>query len=461
MNNNLNTQNKSSNLQINNSNTIFYQNKSLSFHDMNFIKNSTREILSLENIEKYFNQEDYKRLIPFLPTHNEGSKFSINDIKLQIKEIYNPENSKIGVSPLENFKNMLSNNYFSKHYQKNFEKLKNDSLEEYIKSYEKTYKYLRINQDKYEKINYKNENNYIEEEGSMNNLLYNQYNFDYESNSFLASSGYTTILSEEELEQEVNEYRENLSESNQNVVKERDDNLVGILSNERFQILKTNKNQLTIRARTKEEIKDFQKQETERYKNPHLPWLYNNFDGSTCIVAPVLKKFPTNSNSKPRDHVLLRPERPSYVTILCLARDAAGRLPDGVGTRADICDLLKDSQYVNEKLSDSQINNIVSGALDRLHYEKDPCVKYDLQRKLWIYLHKNRTKDDLAWQEQSKRNDLLKSDSKIDNTSEIDLKSDEKNDFKDNMSISVSTINLNMNNISIPIQSKIFYIIIM
>jgi len=37
--------------------------------------------------------------------------------------------------------------------------------------------------------------------------------------------------------------------------------------------------------------------------------------------------------------------------------------------------------------------------LDRLHYEKDPCVKYDLQKKLWIYLHKNRTVDYPAWNE--------------------------------------------------------------
>lgn len=38
-----------------------------------------------------------------------------------------------------------------------------------------------------------------------------------------------------------------------------------------------------------------------------------------------------------------------------------------------------------------QIHTVVSGALDRLHYEKDPCVKYDNARKVWIYLHKTRT----------------------------------------------------------------------
>lgn len=39
---------------------------------------------------------------------------------------------------------------------------------------------------------------------------------------------------------------------------------------------------------------------------------------------------------------------------------------------------------------------MVSGALDRLHYEKDPCVKYDVNRKLWIYLHRSRTEDEFG-----------------------------------------------------------------
>ena len=43
-----------------------------------------------------------------------------------------------------------------------------------------------------------------------------------------------------------------------------------------------------------------------------------------------------------------------------------------------------------------QINQVVSGALDRLHSEKDPCVKYDVTRKLWIYLHRNRTEDEFG-----------------------------------------------------------------
>jgi len=75
------------------------------------------------------------------------------------------------------------------------------------------------------------------------------------------------------------------------------------------------------------------------------------------------------------------------------------RLPDGVGTRADICELIKDSAYTVENIPENQLNSIVSGALDRLHYEKDPCVKYDADKKLWIYLHKNRTIDFSGWKD--------------------------------------------------------------
>lgn len=40
----------------------------------------------------------------------------------------------------------------------------------------------------------------------------------------------------------------------------------------------------------------------------------------------------------------------------------------------------------------------MSGALDRLHYEKDPCVKYDIGRKLWIYLHRDRSQEEFGKQ---------------------------------------------------------------
>ena len=40
-----------------------------------------------------------------------------------------------------------------------------------------------------------------------------------------------------------------------------------------------------------------------------------------------------------------------------------------------------------------QISTVASGALDRLQSEQDACVRYDGERKLWIYLHGNRALD--------------------------------------------------------------------
>lgn len=108
-----------------------------------------------------------------------------------------------------------------------------------------------------------------------------------------------------------------------------------------------------------------------------------NEDGTTSIVGPVIKKRASShsnhqKNQKPRDHPQLSANRPAIVTLLCLARDAASRLPNGVGTRADILELIKQSQWIKNEEENTVSNNstevlnsIVSGALDRLHYEED------------------------------------------------------------------------------------------
>jgi len=145
----------------------------------------------------------------------------------------------------------------------------------------------------------------------------------------------------------------------------------------------------------------YREQETDRYNNPTRPWVFQLAGGGSAIVAPVAKKISTAQNSKPREHFLLKADRPSYITILCLVRDAAARLPNGEGTRADICELLKESQYINETVTDDKLSTVVSGALDRLHYEDDPCVKYDSDKKLWIYLHKDRTEEYGPWIDQT------------------------------------------------------------
>ncbi|XP_067944021.1 nuclear factor related to kappa-B-binding protein-like isoform X2 [Watersipora subatra] len=141
----------------------------------------------------------------------------------------------------------------------------------------------------------------------------------------------------------------------------------------------------------------FHQQEKIRYAHPHRCFTYK-LNGKEYLVGPikgVYDKVSLNSNNKAREHVLLVNDRPSYVTILTLVRDAAARLPNGEGTRYEICDLLQQSQFISESAPSSHINTVVSGALDRLHYEKDPCVKFDSGKKNWMYLHGDRTAGEL------------------------------------------------------------------
>ncbi|KAE8592096.1 hypothetical protein XENTR_v10018646 [Xenopus tropicalis] len=149
-----------------------------------------------------------------------------------------------------------------------------------------------------------------------------------------------------------------------------------------------------VRPSSGEEKHVFQEQERHRYIQPHKAFTFR-MHGFESVVGPVKGVFDKETSlNKAREHSLLRSDRPAYVTILSLVRDAAARLPNGEGTRAEICELLKDSQFLAPDVTSAQVNTVVSGALDRLHYEKDPCVKYDIGRKLWIYLHRDRSEEE-------------------------------------------------------------------
>ncbi|KAJ8298010.1 hypothetical protein KUTeg_024541 [Tegillarca granosa] len=139
-----------------------------------------------------------------------------------------------------------------------------------------------------------------------------------------------------------------------------------------------------VRATTEEEKLMFREQEKRRFENPHKGFTYK-MHGYESVVGPVKGVYTKeNAMTKAREHAievkltqLLRNH--SDIRYKCIMRDAAARLPNGEGTRGDICELLKDSQFL---------------APDRLHSEKDPCVKYDVNRKLWIYLHRSRTEEE-------------------------------------------------------------------
>ncbi|KAH0779488.1 hypothetical protein KY290_005915 [Solanum tuberosum] len=91
---------------------------------------------------------------------------------------------------------------------------------------------------------------------------------------------------------------------------------------------------------------------------------------------------------------ILKRNRPPFITLHCLVRDAAAGLPGGVGSRDDVCVLARDSQFIVEDISNSRLSKTVKGGLDRLHYEDDPCVKYEMGRHRWTYLHGDRKVED-------------------------------------------------------------------
>ncbi|KAH7677953.1 nuclear factor related to kappa-B-binding protein [Dioscorea alata] len=162
---------------------------------------------------------------------------------------------------------------------------------------------------------------------------------------------------------------------------------------ERFRDLRAQKSLSTISPSSDEVRSYFRREELLRYSVPDRAFSYTAADGKKSIVAP-LRRGGGKPTAKARDHFMLKPDRPPHVTILCLVRDAAARLPGSIGTRADVCTLIRDSQYVVEDVNDVQVNQVVSGALDRLHYERDPCVQFDPDRKLWVYLHRDREEED-------------------------------------------------------------------
>lgn len=143
-----------------------------------------------------------------------------------------------------------------------------------------------------------------------------------------------------------------------------------------------------------EEIMELREQERKRFEHPDKAFTYR-MHGFESVVGPV-KGIYTQipALTKARGHTMLTDDRPSFVTILTLVRDATARLPNGEGTRTDICELLRSSQYICPLASEAVLQTIVSGALDRMHTENDPCVRYDSKRKIWIYLHRNRTEEE-------------------------------------------------------------------
>jgi len=146
----------------------------------------------------------------------------------------------------------------------------------------------------------------------------------------------------------------------------------------------------TVRPSSSQEKLLYQEQEARRYANPGSAWQWQCYDYS-ATVAPIKN---INPGVRPKNHIMLVPDRPASVSLLTLVRDAVSRLPNGEGTRSDIVELLRDSQYLVPDVETSALTTTVSGALDRLQNDQDAPVKYDNNRKIWIYLHRAKTLED-------------------------------------------------------------------
>lgn len=163
---------------------------------------------------------------------------------------------------------------------------------------------------------------------------------------------------------------------------------------ERFKDVKALKRISTISPSCDEIRAYFRREETLRYSMPKRAFYYTALDGKKSAVAP-LKRCSGKPTVRGREHFMLKEDRPASFTILCLVRDAASRLPGSIGTRADVCILVRDSQFLVEDIDDeSQFIRAVSGGLDRLHFEDDPCVRFDKEKQLWFYLHGEKQEED-------------------------------------------------------------------
>ena len=150
----------------------------------------------------------------------------------------------------------------------------------------------------------------------------------------------------------------------------------------------------TIPESSPEERALYREEEARRYESPETAFRFTSRDGEPVSVAPL--QLPGSKAPKMRPHALLIKKRSPAVTILSLVRDACARFPAGVGTRADLCILFRDTQYLVEDADLEQVSQCVGSAMDRLRYQKDSCVSYNLETRMWTYLHKERNEGDFA-----------------------------------------------------------------
>ncbi|GLD91757.1 hypothetical protein PINS_up000290 [Pythium insidiosum] len=143
------------------------------------------------------------------------------------------------------------------------------------------------------------------------------------------------------------------------------------------------------RSKLVDGIDEYHRLETRRYKHHTQSFLYPHpscDDGVT--VGPTLKESEEQVDSAQ----LLVPDAPGAVTMLSLVYDACARLPEGVGTRADIGILVSASRFVRTDALMSLLNKAITHRLSILEVMPlgefaNPCVRFDAHRGVWEYQH--------------------------------------------------------------------------
>ena len=463
--------------------SLYYNNRQIETRipEQSFNYQFLQKIFSPEILSKVITNDNIDYLKQFLPENMSNilnNPTELSNFLLNTKTKFD--------TPINDFYQKFLHHFFSYNYQSNREIFKMENILDYMEKKRLIYIQLENMLNNVQKnaniININNSNNNASNFNNLSginpNVIRNTHSNNgdnrvtFDMNSELASSGYTSLDADKDSknsnsrknsanlggntgernninnsnykDQQNQKFGMNINNSNKNnqinkiitstnnsflEPSDENDSFIdrNILKSDRFKNIKKNKIQITIKPRTKEEIQNFRRQEKLRYQKPLQPWEYTLSKGNIAIVAPLFNSSKAIT-SKARDHELLKAERPPYITLLALVRDAAARLEDGVGTRLDICDLLKDSQYINENIADSKINSIVSGALDRLHYQKDPCVKYDSHHKLWIYLHRNRSLNYPGWKKIDNNEDNSNDNTNANNNNNIIIEDNDDNE---------------------------------
>jgi hypothetical protein len=463
--------------------SLYYNNRQIETRipEQSFNYQFLQKIFSPEILSKVISNDNIDYLKQFLPENMSNilnNPTELSNFLLNSKTKFD--------TPINDFYQKFLHHFFSYNYQSNREIFKMENILDYMEKKRLIYIQLENMLNNVQKnaniININNSNNNASNFNNLSvinpNVIRNTHSNNgdnrvtFDMNSELASSGYTSLDADKDSknsnsrknsanlggntgernninnsnykDQQNQKFGMNINNSNKNnqinkiitstnnsflEPSDENDSFIdrNILKSDRFKNIKKNKIQITIKPRTKEEIQNFRRQEKLRYQKPLQPWEYTLSKGNIAIVAPLFNSSKAIT-SKARDHELLKAERPPYITLLALVRDAAARLEDGVGTRLDICDLLKDSQYINENIADSKINSIVSGALDRLHYQKDPCVKYDSHHKLWIYLHRNRSLNYPGWKKIDNNEDNNNDNTNANNNNNIIIEDNDDNE---------------------------------